>query len=155
MVGKAHPSSLKLIAVMFAGPVVFLGLLPWIDEQSDAIIYTFAALASVWTLAFSLIITLTANKSADEWTQAGSRFSSFWGGIAGTALTALMLTLPPFHTLLGHLTAWSQNVPVDVVDQTTLILAFTAGFVTVVLLQTLCALTFYFIWRRRTLGHSE
>lgn len=147
-------TSLKLIALTFAGPVAFLAALPWISSQSDSVTYTAAGLAVVWGLTFSLVLAVKADKSSDEWQQRGTHFSYFWGWIAGADLVALIVAIPAFHDLLVRATAWGLGTTTGEVDRTLVVLSYIGGFVTVVLMQALCGLIFFVLWRWRTLGRS-
>jgi len=151
----ANTSNLKLIALTFAGPAAFLVALPWIGSQGNQVIYTGAGLAVVWALTLSLILAVKADKASDEWQQRGTHLSYFWGWIAGADIVALILAVPTFHNLLVRAAARVQNVTPEEVDRTIVVLAYTGGFVTVVLMQALCALVFFLLWRWRTLGSSE
>lgn len=148
-------SNLKLIVLSIAAPLVILVLFPWLNEQPDFVVFLAAGLAVLWSLTLSVIVSLRADRSADEWQRGGTRLSFFWGGIAGTVVVTLMLALPAFHSLIVRVAAWGQGIPVQDVDRPVVVLAFTAGFVTVILIQTLCSLVFFGFWKRHTLGSAE
>ena len=148
-------TNLMLIALSIAAPAVILVLFPWLTRQPDFVLYLAAGLAVLWSLTCSMVVSVRADKSADEWQRGGTRFSYFWGGIAGTALVTLLLAVPAFHLLLVRIAAWGQGVSVGEVDRPVVVLSFTAGFITIVLSQTLCALMFFLLWQRRTLGRAE
>ena len=103
----------------------------------------------------SLIAAIKSDKTADEWERSCSRFSYHWGGTIGGSIVALLLALPPFHALIVRVAAWAHGPDVSEIDRTAVLLVFIAGFGTLVLAQTLCTVTFFYLWRRRTLGHVE
>ena len=79
--------------------------------------------------------------------RAAARFANQWGWIAGSGVIALLLALPPIHRLIMSVSGAVAGVPDP--DRTLVLIAFTFGFMAVVLMQALCIVVLSVVWRAR------
>ena len=136
-----------IIAAAVLAPACFLAAIPWLKEQPDGIVYLFAGIAATVTILCSFALAVAEDRRMDEWHRAASRFSNQWGWLAGGGAIALLLSLPPIHSLIIGASAALARVTDP--NPTLVLMAFTLGFMAVVIAQMLCILTLSAIWRAR------
>lgn len=141
----ARRAKTLVIAAAFGAPAVFLISLPWLKEQPDAVVYLFAGLAATVTVLASFALAIIKDRALDEWHRSATRFSSQWGWLTGGGVVALLLALPPFHDLIISLAARARAGGAP--EEKIVLLAFTGGFMTLVLVQTLCTIALSIVWR--------
>tara|TARA_R100000049_G_C1951998_1_gene100573 strand:+ start:581 stop:1069 length:489 start_codon:yes stop_codon:yes gene_type:complete len=130
-----------------AAPILFVASLPWLQNLPDALIFLFTGIAATTTVVGSFVVAVFQDRKLDEWHRAAARFASQWGWLAGSGVVALLLALPPFHQLIMSVSGAAAGVATP--DRTLVLLAFTFGFMTVVVAQMLCTVVLSFVWRAR------
>lgn len=136
-----------VLAAAIIAPISFLAAIPWLKEQSDGTVYLFAGIAATITVLCSFALSILEERKMDEWHRTAARFASQWGWITGSGIVALLLALPPFHDAIIAMAGSLARVAEP--DRVLVLLAFTLGFMAVVLMQTICTWTLSVIWRSR------
>ena len=148
MTPKTAPRAKKwAMAAAIAAPIIFAASLPWLQNLPDALIFLATGIVVTITVAASFVVAVYEDRKLDEWHRAAARFANQWGWIAGSGVVALLLALPPFHQLV--MSAAGAVAGVANPDRTLVLIAFTFGFMAVVLLQALCIAVLSIIWRAR------
>ena len=135
------------LALAVLAPASFLAAIPWLKDQPDGIVYLFAGIAATITVLASFALAVIEDRKMDEWHRTASRFASQWGWITGGGIVAILLALPPVHGAIIGLSATMAGIPDP--DPTLVVMAFTLGFMAVVLAQALCTMVLSVIWRAR------
>ena len=130
-----------------AAPIVFVASLPWLQNQPDALVYLCTGIAATITVVSSFVVAIYEHRKLDEWHRAAAGFSNQWGWIAGSGLVALLLSLPPFHRLVMSVAGAVAGVADP--DRTLVLIAFTLGFMAVVVAQMACTVVLSIVWRAR------
>lgn len=146
MTTKSNPRTKPLLMVAaILTPIAFLAAIPWLKDQPDGVVYLFAGIAATITVLCSFAIAVIEERKMDEWHRTASRFATQWGWLAGGGLVALLLALPPVHTaIIAASGALAQEANPD---QGLVLMAFTLGFMAVIVAQMLCTLVLSMIWR--------
>ena len=148
MISRTVPLAKKgLLAAAVVAPLAFLAAIPWLKAQPDGVVYLFAGIAATVTVLCSFALAIMEDRNMDEWHRAAARFASQWGWIAGGGFVALLLALPPVHQAIVAASGWLAGIASP--DRTLVLMAFTLGFMAVVLAQTICTWTLSVIWRSR------
>jgi len=127
-----------LLAVMVVPPLSVLVSISWLKQQPDGLVFLLTGIAATLTVLASLWLAVLHDRTLDEWQRSNARFSSQWGWTVGAALVSLLLALPPFRDWVVSLVANIADTPNA--DQKVVLLAFTFGFMAVVVMQMLCTI---------------
>ena len=138
-------SKLWMLGAVFLLPISFFVALPWLNEQPKSVVFWIGGLASVGTVAISLLIAVRKDSYLDEWGRKGARFASHWGWLAGAAIIVALLAIPPFRDLISDIAGQLGDVTDP--DERLVLMSFILGFCTLVLAQTVCTLALGIIWR--------
>jgi hypothetical protein len=130
------PLRALLLALMIVPPISVFVAIPWLKQQTDAVIFLFSGIAAALAVVASFLFAILHDRGIDEWQRSNARFSSQWGWTVGAGLVALLLSLPPFRDLIVSLVANLADAPNP--DQKLVVLAFAFGFGGVVLAQGVC-----------------
>lgn len=137
----------KLVFVM-AGiglPISFIAAMPWLRHQADSVVYLFAGIAATGTVIASFLLAIQKDQTFDEWHRSAARFSSQWGWLAGAGLVAILLSFPPLQNTIVSISGSLGDVPDP--DKVLVLMAFTVGFISVVIAQMVCTLMLSAGWR--------
>lgn len=108
----------------------------WLQQQPKDLALLLTGIAGAVTVIAALTLGIIHDRGMDEWERSNARFSSFWGEAIGTSLVALMLAIAPVRdAIVSAVGNWAGAADPD---QKLVIIAFTCGFVIVVLAKTLC-----------------
>lgn len=125
-----------LFALCIVPGLSFVASMSWLKQQPQDLVFLLTGAAAAITIAAALTLGIIHDRGMDEWERSNARFSSFWGEAIGTSLIALLLAIAPVReaivTTIGN---WAGAANPD---QKLVILAFTSGFIAVVLTKTLC-----------------
>ena len=135
------------MAISIATPILFLASLPWLQDQPDMVVFLCTGIAVTITVVGRFVVAIAEDRKLDEWHRAAARFANQWGWIAGSGVVALLMVLPPFHRLVMSVAGAVAGV-LDP-DRTLVLIAFTLGFMAVVLMQALCIVVLSVVWRAR------
>lgn len=127
---------LLLLALCFLPGLSVVAAIPWLKTQPHDLVFLLTGIAAGVTIMASLALAILHDRSIGEWERSNSRFSVFWGDAVGTALVALLLSVPVFRDWVVSMVAMFSGRP-DI-DQQPVILAFVGGFIAVVLARVLC-----------------
>lgn len=143
-----------LAAAMTVPTIVFLASLPWLKQQPKSLAYLAAGATAIVVIAAGLALTVLYDRKLDEWRRSGARFAGQWGVPIGTCLVGLLLVIPPLQGAM--VSTMSDMIGHDAGREYKLvILAFTVGFSTVVLMQGLCTTVIYALWNFRMLRPAK
>lgn len=132
---KSRPRLYGLLAALcILPPLAFVASLPWLKQQPDDLVFLITGITAAIVILGSLALDVLVDRRLDEWQRSNARFSLKWGWAVGLSVIALLLALPPFQDLLVHWAAIWGDVPDP--DRRLVIVTFTAGFVAVVVAQT-------------------
>ncbi len=141
-------ASMIAAAFAFLAPASFLLSIPWLKaQQSEALVYLCAGIAATITIAASFVMAIIGDRKMDEWHRSAARFAQQWGWISGAGLIALLLALPPVQDLIFALTSGLNDG--QTVDREAAIITFVAGFMAVVVAQSICTMVLSAVWRAR------
>ena len=140
------PSSKLIFSILAIGfPIAFLVSIPWLKQQPDSIVYLCAGIAATGTVVASFVLAIHKDQEFDEWHRSAARFSSQWGWLAGASVIAILLSVPPVQDAI---VATAGNLAgVTAPDHTLTLMAFTVGFMGVVLAQMICTQILSAAWR--------
>lgn len=133
-----------LVGGMVVPPILFLSSVPWLKTLPDNVVFLVGGLASVAVLASSMVFAIIKDRRADEFTRMSARFSGHWGFVGGGALLALLLSIPPFRDLIVAVAEDFQDAEVD---DTLVMMSFTAGFMACIIAQMIATLVLGLGWR--------
>lgn len=134
---KFRPRLFGLLAALcIVPPMAFVASLPWLKQQPDERVFLITGITAAIVILGSLALDALVDRRLDEWQRSNARFSLKWGWALGLSLVALLLALPQFQNLLVHWAAIWGDVPDP--DRRLVIVTFTAGFMAVVIAQTVC-----------------
>jgi formate/nitrite transporter FocA (FNT family) len=138
------PLRAVLFALMVIPPLWFIAAGSWLRQQSDGLILLLSGIAAVVTIGASVLLAILHDRKMDEWHRSNTRFSSQWGWTAGASVLSLLLAVPAFRDWVVSVV---ENVA-DVPEPSTklVILAFTFGFIAVVLTQLVCTVVLSIGW---------
>jgi formate/nitrite transporter FocA (FNT family) len=144
------PLRVFLFALMVIPPISFLAASSWLKQQPDERVLLLSGIAGTVTIGASFLLAILHDRNMDEWHRSNTRFSTQWGWTAGASLVSFLLLLPVCRDWIVSVVAdWS-----DVSDPSTkvVILAFTFGFIAVILMQLICTAvlsTGWALWKSR------
>ncbi len=138
------PLQMALLAVMVIAPLSVLIAIPWLKQQPDNFVFLYSGIAAALTVVAAFVNSILFDRQLDEWQRTNARFSAQWGWAAGAGVMALLISVPPFRD-------WMVATVADVADATNpdqklVILAFTFGFGSLVLIQGLCTTLLSICW---------
>ena len=140
------PYSKPAFAMIAIGlPILFIAAIPWLKQKPDSVVYLFSGLAATGVVVSSFLLALQKDQKFDEWHRSAARFSSQWGWLAGAGAVAILLSVPPLQNAIVALSASLGGV--EAPDRTLVLMAFTVGFMSVVLAQMICTLLLSAGWR--------
>ncbi|MDZ4690606.1 hypothetical protein [Terricaulis sp.] len=137
------PVRVLLLALMIAPPIAVLVSLPWLSEQADGLVFLLTGIAATVTVVASVLLSILHDRRLDEFERGNARFATQWGGVAGTALVAVLLALPPVRDAI--VASVASVVGADV-NQQAVLLAFTLGFAAVAIAQTVSTMALAIGW---------
>jgi hypothetical protein len=139
---------LALIAgAMILPTLVFLAGLPWL-QQHQALAFLVAGVTAIVVISAGLAFSFVAERRQDEWSRSGSRFASHWGVMIGTCLTGALLVSPVIQDALVSFVTRMTDDDTDP-RYRAVILAYSIGFCTVVVIQGLCSVVLHIGWKIR------
>lgn len=138
------PVRVLLLALMIAPPLAVLVSLPWLSEQADGLVFLLTGIAATVTVVASVLLSILHDRRLDEFERGNARFATQWGGVAGTALVAVLLALPPVRDTI--VASVASVVGAGDVDQQAVLLAFTLGFAAVAIAQTVSTMALAIGW---------
>lgn len=153
MSSPARPARLWIGALAALFPLTFLAAVPWLKTQPDVVVHVVAGVAATGVVAASFLFSILKDQALDEWSRAGEQFAVRWGFLAGAALVAVLTALTPVQDLV--VAAAAAVARPDPIDDTAVRVIFIAGFITVVLAQTLCTIVLSLVWRIRMARPAE
>jgi hypothetical protein len=126
--------------------VLIFSSLPWLKQQPQEMALLITAIGGFVTILAGLSLAFVHDRTMDEWQRSNSRFSSFWGDAAGTALVGLLLNLQVGRDWI--FSAVSNLAAMANVSQTEplVILAFVFGFAVVTLARGACMALLGLCW---------
>ncbi|TGG95024.1 hypothetical protein E4656_00940 [Natronospirillum operosum] len=83
------------ISPVFIVPGVIVALLPWLEQQNDAIVQGVTTATAIFVLGYSLFIASRVNRRLDEVEVAGQRVASTIGMTIGMVAAVLVMLFPP------------------------------------------------------------
>lgn len=145
---------LLLFALAIVPAVGFLAAIPWLKQQSDALVFLVAGITATLAVVVGMAHSILSDRQADEWQRSGSRFASQWGWLTGLSIVALLIALPPVHDLIFAAVSWvaANLAHAPVPDREVVILTFVLGFITVSIMQTISTVVLaigWFSWMSR------
>lgn len=138
-------SKLAFILIMIGLPISFLVGIPWLKQQPDSVVYLLAGTAATGTIVSSFLLAIGEDQKCDEWHRSAARFSNQWGWLAGAGGIAILLSVPQFQDAIVEIAGSLANGVEP--DRKIALMAFTAGFMSVVFAQALCTLVLSAGWR--------
>ena len=138
-------SRIWMIGAIFLLPISFFLALPWLKQQPDMVTFIAGGIASIGTVAISLVIAVQKDADLDEWSRSGARFANQWGWLAGAAMIVAITAIPPLRSLIVALAGQVSEVANP--DDRLVLISFMLGFSGLVLAQTLCTVVLGFWWR--------
>ena len=95
-------------------------------------------------IASAMLLASIKDKQADEWARSNARFSSHWGYLGGGSIVALSLSLPFVRDMIVSVANNSSEAPVD---DSLVMMSFTAGFMATIFMQMIAILVIGVVWR--------
>ncbi len=138
------PVRLLLMVLMILPPIAVLTSIPWLRQQPDDLVFLLAGIAATLTVAASVALAVLHDRRLDEFERGNARFATQWGGVAGTALVAVLLALTPVRDVIVSTVASVAGAP-DANPKVAL-LAFTFGFAAVAIAQTASTMVLAIGW---------
>lgn len=160
MSSKTKVPHLALVALAIVPSAGFLAAIPWLKQQSNAVVFLAAGLVTVIAVVAGMAHSILSDRAQDEWHRSGSRFASQWGWLTGLCVVALLIALPPVHDLLFSIVSWAAvnlaHAPAP--DREVVLLTFTFAFATVSIIQTISTMVLaigWFSWMSRSARGSN
>ena len=149
-----NPLSPSIMAALAIIPVLvvmvtFFAILPWLDKQSDALVWIITIPTATGVVIWSSVMSWLARRSQDEVERAGERYAIKWGMLGGSAIVALILCIPPAHDLIvaaaSNAAIWLKGT-----DEKATIISFVFGVATLAAAQgaASCIANIYW-WRSK------
>ena len=138
-------SMLALTTIMIGLPVMFIAAIPWLKQQPESVVYLCAGIAATGTVVASFVLAIQKHQKFDEWHRSAARFSSQWGWLAGAGTIAILLSFPALQNAIVAVSGSLGDVAAP--DRKLVFMAFTGGFMSVVLAQMVCTLLLSAGWR--------
>ena len=132
-----------ILMVLF--PISFLIAIPWLKEQPDTVVYLFSGIAATGTVVSGFVLAIFKDQELDEWHRGAARFSNQWGWLAGGGLVAILQGIPPFRSVVVHISSSLAGSADSSSAQVAF--AFMLGFMAVILAQVICILALHKGWR--------
>lgn len=133
---RRPPLRALFAALMTAPPVCFVLAIPWLRQQPEDLVFLLTGVTVTATLLAAFALAVLRDREIDEWHRTAGRFAVQWGWAAGASLVALLLAAPPVRDAIASVVALgAEGVEVD---REAVVLAFTLGFMAVVLAQLAC-----------------
>ena len=129
-------SMLALTTIMIGLPVMFIAAIPWLKQQPESVVYLCAGIAATGTVVASFVLAIQKHQKFDEWHRSAARFSSQWGWLAGAGTIAILLSFPALQNAIVAVSGSLGDVAAP--DRKLVLMAFTGGFMSVVLAQMVC-----------------
>lgn len=142
---NAPYSKLFLGMIAIGLPILFIAGIPWLKQQPESVVYLFAGIASAGTVIASIVLAIQKDQKCDEWHRSAARFSSQWGWLAGAGAIAILLSVPPLQNAIVTVSGSLGDVAAP--DKKLVLMAFTVGFMSVVIAQMVCTLLLSAGWR--------
>lgn len=147
------PESIGRYALWFS-PVVlvivgFLSAIPWLKQQSDALVLTLSAAASIFVMGYCVFLSNRLQRHLDEVQIANQGFATSRGWTWGAMATVVLLMLPPVANGLTDLANMLGTGARDTSDRDAVRLALFFGFMLVVVMQLVAVMVASAIWQRR------
>ncbi len=147
------PKSIGRCALWFSPLLVvivgFLSAIPWMKQQSDALVMTLTAAVSIFVMGYSVFLANRQQRRLDEVQIASQGFATSRGWTWGAMATVVLLTLPPVANGLVDLANRMGTGSPDTSDRDAVRLALFFGFMLVVFMQLIAVMVASAIWQWR------
>lgn len=134
---RSRPRLFVLLLALCLLPIIaFAASFSWLKQQSDEMVFLVSGVTATVVIVASFLLAILHEQQLDEVNRTNLRFSAHWGWGTGTSLVALLLVMPPFGNLIlstvAHFTGEAHP------DREVVIFSFVAGFIAIVIAQTVC-----------------
>lgn len=138
-VKRVSPRLYLLLGAFCVVPCVLIfSSLSWLKQQPQDVALLISGIAGFVTILAGLALGILHDRTMDEWQKSNSRFASFWGDAAGTALVGLLLNLQAGREWIFSTVSSFADAMGAAQTEPLVILAFVFGFVALVAARMVC-----------------